>query len=98
MAERAEIPVAPRVGESGVAAEDADRAVAVAPPDIFHVRVENAVAELADELDVIDALIAQVRGVVVEAKALVILHRFHARVGGGDVEGDFGRDALPARS
>ena len=72
----------PRSGarrRSRVAAEDADGAVAVAPPDVLHVDVEDAVGEAADELDVVDALVAEVRRVVVEAEALVALDRLDAR-------------------
>ena len=53
VAEGAEIPLAARVGEGGVSAEDADGAVAVAPPGIFHVAVIDAVFEGADEFDVV---------------------------------------------
>jgi len=64
VAERAEIPEAARVGEIRVAAEHADRAVTVSPPNVFHVRVENAVAEFADEFHITHALIAEVRRIV----------------------------------
>src|SRR5205085_11264789 len=39
---------------------------------------------------VIDALVAEVRGVVVEAEALVTVDGFDGALGGGGVEGDFG--------
>jgi hypothetical protein len=39
----AEVPVAACVGEGGVPAEDADRAVAVAPPGVLDVDVVDAV-------------------------------------------------------
>src|SRR5215212_4221662 len=68
-------------------AEDADGAVAVAPPDVLHVAVINAIAEGADEFDVVDALVAEVRGVVVEAEALVAPYRIDRALGRGDVEG-----------
>src|ERR1051326_7247310 len=48
VAEGAEIPVAPRVAEGHVTAEDTNCAVAVAPPDVLHVDVIDAVAERAD--------------------------------------------------
>src|SRR6218665_2185520 len=35
----AKIPIAPRIAKAGVAAKHAHRAVALAPPDIFHVHV-----------------------------------------------------------
>src|SRR5690606_29313847 len=87
-ADGAEVPGAAGVAEGGVAAEDADVAVAVAPPDVLHVGVEDARAELADELHVIDALIREVRRVVVEAEAAVALDGVDGAPGGGDVEGD----------
>ena len=83
----AEIPVAGRVGECGVAAEHADGPVAVAPPGVFHVDVEDAVlrdiraAERADELHVIHVLIAEVGRVEVEAEPLVPLHGFNGALG-----------------
>ena len=74
-----------------MAAEHADGAVAVAPPDVLHVGVVDLLTEGADELHVIDALVAEVAGVVVEAKALVVADGVERALGGGDVEGDFGR-------
>src|SRR5690606_27660742 len=41
-ADGAEVPGAAGVAEGGVTAEDADVAVAVAPPDVLHVGVEDA--------------------------------------------------------
>ncbi len=90
MAEGTEIPIAAGVGEIGMAAEYADGAVAVAPPDVFHVGVEDAVGEFADEFHVVHALIAEVRGIVVEAEARMIGHGLEGAPGGGDVEGDLG--------
>jgi hypothetical protein len=86
-----EVPLAARVAERGVAAEDADGAVTVAPPHVFHVGVEDAVAERADELHVVDALVAEVRGVVVETKTLVTFDRRDRAFRAGDVERDFRR-------
>jgi hypothetical protein len=74
-----------------VAAEHADAAVAVAPPDVLHVGVEDAVAEGADELRRSHALVAEVRGVVVEAETLVALDRRDRALRRGDVERDLGR-------
>jgi hypothetical protein len=96
VAERAEVPVAARVAEARVAAEDARRAVAVAPPDVLHVHVVDALSERADELHVVDALVAQVRGVVVEAEAPVALDGLDGALGARDVEGDLGRVDLEA--
>ena len=50
----------------------------------------DAFVELVEELDVIDALIAQVRGVVVEAEAFVPFDRVDRALRGDDVECDFG--------
>jgi len=90
-ADGAEIPGATGVAEIGMAAEDADGAVAVAPPDVLHVGVVDLLAEGADELHVVDALVAEVAGVVVEAEALVVADGVERALGGGDVEGDLGR-------
>ena len=78
-----------RVREIRVAAEHANRAVAVAPPYVFHVRVENAAAEFADEFHIVHALITEMRRVVIETKARMILDRFERALGGNNVEGDF---------
>jgi hypothetical protein len=88
---RAEIPEPAGVAEVGVAAEDAHRAVAVAPPHVLHVDVIDAVGELADEPDIIHALVAEVRGIVVETETLVVADGRQRALGGGDVEGDLGR-------
>ena len=63
----------------------------MAPPDVLHVGVVDLLAEGADELHVVDALVAEVAGVVVEAEALVVADGVERALGGGDVEGDFGR-------
>src|SRR5205085_12481371 len=91
MAEAAKVPEPSWVGEADVPAEHADGAVAVAPPDVLHVDVEDPLAERADELDVIDALVAQVRWVVVEAETLVALDGVDGALGAGGVERDLGR-------
>ena len=74
-----------------MAAEHADGAVAVTPPDVLHVGVVDLLAEGADELHVVDALVAEVAGVVVEAETLVVADGVERALGGGDVEGDLGR-------
>lgn len=45
VSQRTEVPEAAGIAEICAAAEDADRAVAVAPPRIFHVDVIDAGAE-----------------------------------------------------
>jgi hypothetical protein len=52
---------------------------------------KDAVAEGADELHVVDALVAEVRGVVVETETLVALDRRDGALRAGDVERDLGR-------
>ena len=46
-------------------------------------------AKFADEFHVIHALIAEMRRIVIETEARMILHRRQRAPGGGDVEGDF---------
>jgi hypothetical protein len=89
--ERTEIPEAARVREIRVAAEHADRAVAVTPPDVFHVRVKNAVAEFADEFHIAHALITEVRRIVIETETRMIFDRRQRAFGCGDIERDFRR-------
>src|SRR4051794_3544692 len=74
-----------------MATEDSHRAVAVTPPDVFHVHVVETVAECADELHVIDALVTEMGRVAVETETLVSLHRGDGALCGGDVERDLGR-------
>src|ERR1700722_8324429 len=85
----AEIPEAAGVAEGGVSAEDADGAVALVEPDVFHVNVEDAGGESVEKFDVIDALVCEMGGVEIEAEAGVIFDGCQGAVGGGDVEGDF---------
>ena len=51
----------------------------------------NALGELADEFHIIHPLIAEMRGIVVETKPLVMPHRLERAFGRCDVEGNFGR-------
>src|SRR5690606_38911072 len=76
VSERAEVPVAARIREGGVPAEDADGAITPSPPGILEVHVIDALAERVDELDVVDALVAEVRRVEVEPEAPVATDRF----------------------
>jgi hypothetical protein len=52
------------------------------------VDVEDAVLEGVQELDVIHALIGQVRGIVIEAESACGADGVEGALGGGDVEGD----------
>lgn len=47
--------------------------------------------KVADELDVVHSLVAEVGGIVVETETFVILHRFKRTLRRGDVERDFRR-------
>src|SRR4029079_12843845 len=85
------VPEATRVAEARVPPEDADRAVALPPPDVLQVHVEDAVGEPADERDVVDALVREVRRVVVEPEARVAPDRFERALRGGDLERDLRR-------
>src|SRR5688572_24142735 len=58
-ADRAEIPLTAGIAERGVSTENADRAIAMTPPNVLHVRVEDAAGESADELHVVDTLIPE---------------------------------------
>ena len=45
MSRRAEIPITAVIGKGGMTPEDANRAVAFAPPGVLHMAVENALAK-----------------------------------------------------
>ena len=53
--------------------------------------VINTIGEITDKFDVVDALIAKVTRVVVEAEALVIIYCLECALGRGRIEGDLGR-------
>ena len=72
-------------------AEDTDAAVAMVPPDILHVHMVNAFIEITDEFHVVDPLVAEVAGVVVEAKTLVAVQRLECPFRAGNVESNLGR-------
>lgn len=90
-AERPEIPKSPRIGKIGVAAENAHGAVAVAPPHIFHMHVEDAITKFADESDVVHALVGEVRRIVIEAKTFVMFDSIEGAVSRSNIKRDFGR-------
>lgn len=71
--------------------ENANGAVAVPPPDVLHVNMIDAVGKLANKADIVDALVAEVRGIVIEAEARVMVDGGQGALGRGDIEGDFGR-------
>jgi hypothetical protein len=74
-----EIPIAPMIAEIGVTTKDADIAVAVPPPNVLHVGMVNTVLEVPEELYAINALVSEVRRIVVKTKAIRMLHRSSAR-------------------
>ena len=74
-----------------MATEHADGAITVTPPNVLHVGVVDLLTEGANELHVVDALVAKVARVIVEAEALVVTDRLEGALGRSDVEGDFGR-------
>ena len=87
---RTEVPLAAGVAKGRVTAEDADRTVAVTPPGIFDVSMKNTRTEFPDERDIVHPLVAEVRGIVVEAEAAVVFHRGKGALGGGNIECDLG--------
>ena len=96
MAERPEVPETSRVSKVGMTAKDTDRSVSLVGPDILHVDMVDALSEGVEELHVVDTLVLEVGGVVVEAKALVSLDRLDGALGAGDIEGDLGGMHLEA--
>src|SRR5207344_1677060 len=88
---RAEVPEAFPRAEAGVAAEDSGTHRLLAPPDVLDVHVPDARAELVQEREVVDALVAEVARVEVEPEALVVADRLERHARRVDVEGDLGR-------
>src|SRR6516165_7985874 len=70
---RTEIPIPAMIAKIGVAAKNANVAIAVAPPGIFHMSVIDPVLELAEKFHVAHALISKVGRIVVEPESLVVL-------------------------
>lgn len=85
----AEVPVAAGIAKICMAAEDPDGAVAVAEPHILHVNVVDAVGELVNKLHVIDPLVGEVGGIVVQAEAWVVVEGGEGALGGCDIKRDF---------
>src|SRR5690606_21208442 len=83
-AHAAEVPVAAGVADGRVAAEDTGLAVAAAPPHVLQVDVDDAVGEAADEANVVDAMVGEVRGVVVEAEGGVAADGLYGPLCRGD--------------
>ena len=87
---RAKVPLTPVGAELRVAAEHADRLRHVGPPHVLDVHVPDARPELAQEAEVVDALITEVRGVEVEAERRMRVDRSERAARRRDVEGDLG--------
>ena len=79
------------ISKVGMTAEDPDVAGPVAPPDIFHMCMIDAVAELAQKFDVADSLVAKMGRVVVKAEPAMIFHRLHGAVRRSDIKRNLGR-------
>jgi len=86
-----EVPETVGLVEVDMAAEDAGFSGAVAPGDILHVDVEDAIVEFPEKADVVDALVAEVGRIVIESEGGMVVECLEGPFGGGDVEGDFGR-------
>src|ERR1700722_4029034 len=91
MSDRTKIPVPPVISKIGVPGKYADLACAMAPPDIFHVCMVDTVAEIAQEFDVADSLIAKMRWIVIKTEPAMVFDRFHRTVCRGDVKGNLCR-------
>jgi len=55
----AEVPEAARITELGMTTEHTDRAIAVTPPRVLHVHMEDLFGKRVDELHVVDTLVTQ---------------------------------------
>src|SRR5690606_11730349 len=88
---RAEIPPAAAVAEIEMPAEDAAVARRVRPPRVLHVHMADARREALDERYVVNALIAEVARVEVEAECRVPVHGIERALRGHQVERDLGR-------
>ena len=77
--------------KADVAAEHADRTVALAPPGVLHVHVMDTLGKSAQQLDVVDALVAEVARVEIDAEAPVLADRGERALHRDDIEGDLGR-------
>ena len=88
--DRLEVPVTAWLVEIDVTAENTSCTITDSPGNILHVDMEDAFLELIDELHIIDALIAEVARVVVEAKRRVEFHCLQSTLCTGDIKRDFG--------
>ena len=69
--------------------EDSHASISMPPPRILHMDVEDPVREVTDELDVVNSLIAEVAGVIIESKSRMPSDGLNGPCCRRDVEGDF---------
>ena len=86
----AEVPVAARITEGQMPAEDTGLRRGGGPVGILHVDVIDAVAERADESNIVHALITQMTGIIVEAKFPAPAKGLEGFLGSHDIESNFG--------
>ena len=87
-ADAAEVPAATLIAEREVTGQDAGATVE-GDRGVFHVSMIDAIGEVTDELNRIDALPDEVAGVEVEAELFAVVERLEGGFSGVDVEGDF---------
>ena len=61
----------------------------IMPKSVLHMDMVNAISKLVDKLHIINALITQMAGVVVEPEGRMVINRFQSTFCGGNVKGDF---------
>ena len=89
--DRTEVPITPVITEIGVTSKYADFARTVAPPDVFHVSVEDPILELANESYVVDSLVTEMRRIVVKPESAMMFHRVQSTMRRRDVERNLSR-------
>src|SRR6056297_313485 len=72
-AQAPEIPVAPVVTKFCMAAENANARLFVAPVNIFHVYMENAVGKFIDEFYVVHMLVSKMTGVIIKSESRMVI-------------------------
>ena len=74
-----------------MAAEHTDLLRGITPVYIFHMYVENAVGELINKIDIIDALISHMARIVIEPECRMIIQRIERFTGRISIECYFRR-------
>ena len=90
-AHRAKIPETARVRKVGMATEDAHASISMPPPRVLHMDMEDPVREVTDELHIVNSLIAEVAGVIIESKSRMPPDGLNGSGCRRDVEGDLCR-------